>query len=304
MSLALRPVVPMAALSVGVFLEGIAGAALLPVRTTPAPAAPAPVAARAPEAVQTDVPPTVAPPDPIPAAAYSPAEPATWSSRQVELVFPCVQATDLGTAVTQAQSGVGGVVVMGRPTDAAALTGALAGVRAAGRQGIAPLVASDEEGGRGAAAQGAARPAALCRGDGHLAGRAHRADGAGPRRGACDRWGCSSRCRQWPTWPYPAATPRPRSARSPQTPPGGPTPPSPGPAGSSRQGCGVPSSTGPGTVVPPTRTCSPPPTFRPCPRCRAATWCRSTPCCSRAPRWSWSATCAARGSPSRACRPR
>lgn len=152
MSLALRPIVPMAALSVGTFLTGVAAAALLPV-VTPAPdPAPAPVAARAPEPIHTVdvVPLVVRPPAATPAPAHSPADPGTWSTRQLaaQLVFSCVQAGDLGTAAAQAQAGVGGIVVMGRPTDAAALTGGLAGVRAAGPHGIAPLIASDEEGGR------------------------------------------------------------------------------------------------------------------------------------------------------------
>ncbi|HWH27919.1 MAG TPA: glycoside hydrolase family 3 N-terminal domain-containing protein, partial [Mycobacteriales bacterium] len=60
----------------------------------------------------------------------------------------CVQAADLPTAAAHASAGVGGVVVMGRPTDAAGLTASLTAVRRSGPHGIAPMIASDEEGGR------------------------------------------------------------------------------------------------------------------------------------------------------------
>lgn len=87
---------------------------------------------------------------PAGAPAHHAGDPATWSSRQLaaQLVFSCVQADELGTATAQSGAGLGGIVVMGRPTDAAGLTAGLAGVRAAAVHGIAPLVASDEEGGR------------------------------------------------------------------------------------------------------------------------------------------------------------
>ncbi|HVM27849.1 MAG TPA: glycoside hydrolase family 3 N-terminal domain-containing protein, partial [Mycobacteriales bacterium] len=84
------------------------------------------------------------------APAYDPGDPVSWPNRQLaaQLVFSCVQTTDLGTAVAHARAGLGGIVVMGRPTDGAALATALAGVGAAAPDGIAPMVASDEEGGR------------------------------------------------------------------------------------------------------------------------------------------------------------
>jgi beta-N-acetylhexosaminidase len=95
------------------------------------------------------VPLAVAPPAPEP-APHHPGDPATWDSRRLaaQLVFSCVQSSDLGTAVAHAQAGLGGVVVMGRPTDGAALAGGLAAMRAAAVDGISPLAASDEEGGR------------------------------------------------------------------------------------------------------------------------------------------------------------
>lgn len=105
------------------------------------PSAEAPSEAALPLAVQ--------PAAALPAAA-SAGNPATWPTRQLaaQLVFSCVNTGDLATAVAHAQAGIGGIVVQGRPTDGAALTAGLASVRAAAPDGIAPLVASDEEGGR------------------------------------------------------------------------------------------------------------------------------------------------------------
>lgn len=132
---------------------GTARPALPPVPTasSAAPSAEAPseaalpVEARPAKALPLAVQPAAA----LPAAA-SAGNPATWPSRQLaaQLVFSCVNTGDLDKAVAHAQAGIGGIVVQGRPTDSAALTAGLAAVRAAAPDGIAPLVASDEEGGR------------------------------------------------------------------------------------------------------------------------------------------------------------
>ena len=146
--------VPIAALASVVLLAGVAAAGSVEPAAPPAavavvapvspsPASPSPVAARGPVALAVRVP-QGAP------ARPSAGDPATWSSRQLaaQLVFSCVHSSDLGTAVAHSRAGLGGVVVMGRPKDRAALAGGLARVRAEASHGIAPLVASDEEGGR------------------------------------------------------------------------------------------------------------------------------------------------------------
>lgn len=147
-----RPAAGLGVAGAAVFLAGVTAAAILPAQAQP-PAVPpaAPVAARAPEPVHTpDVVPLAVRPATAPAPAHHPGDPRTWSSRQLaaQLLFSCVQASDLGTAAAQAQAGLGGIVVLGRPTDAAALSGGLAAVRTGSPHGITPLVASDEEGGR------------------------------------------------------------------------------------------------------------------------------------------------------------
>lgn len=147
-----RVAVPLAVLSAAVLVAGISSAAALPGDPTPV-AAPSP---RSP----TPTPPATTPPAPavvalavepaVPApAAYDPGDPATWSSRQLaaQLVFSCVQMSDLQTATAHAAAGLGGVVLMGRPTDGAALTAGLASVKQAAPHGIMPMLASDEEGG-------------------------------------------------------------------------------------------------------------------------------------------------------------
>lgn len=142
------PVPTIATLATVVLLTGVGAAALFPGAAQPPPApAAAPASTPSPEVV---VPLEVRPPAPAPAPAHDPGDPATWPSRQLaaQLVFSCVQSAHLGTAVAHAQAGLGGIAVMGRPTDAAALARGLAGVRAAAPDGIPPIVASDEEGGR------------------------------------------------------------------------------------------------------------------------------------------------------------
>jgi beta-N-acetylhexosaminidase len=143
-----HPVASIAALATAVFLAGIAAAAVVPGAERQPVATPSTSPTPSPEPVV--VPLAVRPPEPAPPPGHHPGDPATWSSRQLaaQLVFSCVQSNDLGTAVAQAQSGIGGIVVMGRPTDGAALTGALDAVRTAAADGISPMVASDEEGGR------------------------------------------------------------------------------------------------------------------------------------------------------------
>ena len=145
----------LAATGAAVLLAGTTAAVVLP-DAEPAPPAVEPVAAREPGpepepvAPPQVVPLTVRPAPPTGAPAHHAGDPGTWSSRQLaaQLVFSCVQVGDLGTAAAQSGAGLGGIVVLGRPTDPAALAGGLAGVRAAAPHGIAPLVASDEEGGR------------------------------------------------------------------------------------------------------------------------------------------------------------
>ena len=153
-SVAPRSAVPLAALASAVLVAGIAAAGTVESGEPQAPVAavrpvtPPPSAAAA-EADVVAVPLAVRA---APAAAARPGagDPATWSSRQLaaQLVFSCVQTTDLGTAAAHAQAGLGGVVVMGRPGDRAALADGLRAVRASASHGIAPLIASDEEGGR------------------------------------------------------------------------------------------------------------------------------------------------------------
>ena len=150
--------VPIAVLASAVLLAGVAAAGrvappssaepvavVAPVGPTPAAPSPPPFPTTAAAAVQLAV--RAAP---ATSAVASPGDPATWSSRQLaaQLVFSCVQSSDLGTAAAHSRAGLGGVVVMGRPADRAALAAGLARVRGQASHGIAPLVASDEEGGR------------------------------------------------------------------------------------------------------------------------------------------------------------
>lgn len=143
-----RPPVPVAVLAIAVLVVGVAAAGSLGAAATPTvpatpmtgPSSPTPTG---PVSLRV-TPPASAP------VAHDPGDPSTWPARQLaaQLVFSCVQSRSLGTAVEHARMGLGGVVVMGRPTDRAGLTAGLARARAAAPHGIAPLVASDEEGGR------------------------------------------------------------------------------------------------------------------------------------------------------------
>ena len=144
---------PLGAVVAVVLLSGLAAAATVdggsagPVATSPASAPDLP----SPSPSRSDPPPVallVEAPAPTP-VAYDAGDPSTWSSGQLaaQLVFSCVHKNDLGRANEHAAAGVGGIVMLGRPTDGAALTGALAGVRGAAPHGIAPVLASDEEGG-------------------------------------------------------------------------------------------------------------------------------------------------------------
>ncbi|HWG95413.1 MAG TPA: glycoside hydrolase family 3 N-terminal domain-containing protein, partial [Mycobacteriales bacterium] len=143
-----RPVPPLAGLAAAVLVSGLVTAATHAPTDPAGPRVVAPVAATAPEA-PVAVPLEVRHP-PVPAPAHDPGDPATWSSRRLaaQLVFSCVQTADLGLAVAHAQAGLGGIALLGRPTDGAALAAGLAQVRAAGPDGTSPLLASDEEGGR------------------------------------------------------------------------------------------------------------------------------------------------------------
>lgn len=156
MSLISPPSLPLAALAGAVLVAGVAVAGSLNAAAQPTP--PGDAAPR-PSATEPDVP--SAAPTPVAVslavrrapkapAAHDPGNPATWSTRQIaaQLVFSCVQSGSLGTAVEHGQAGLGGIVVMGRPTDRAALVDGLARARKAAPHGIAPLLASDEEGGR------------------------------------------------------------------------------------------------------------------------------------------------------------
>lgn len=145
---------PVALVAAAVLGTGVAAAAVLGPAGAPeppvaaavtAPPSTAPPTSPAPAAVTALA---VRPPAPAPAPEDA-ADPATWPARRLaaQLVFSCVQTSDLGTAAAHAQAGVGGVVLMGRPSDGPALTAALAGVTAAAPDGLPPLLASDEEGG-------------------------------------------------------------------------------------------------------------------------------------------------------------
>lgn len=81
-------------------------------------------------------------------SSYDVRDPSTWSSRQLaaQLTFSCVAAHDLARARRHAAAGIGGVMLLGNtaPRD---LKTRLAGVRSAAPSGVAPFIASDEEGG-------------------------------------------------------------------------------------------------------------------------------------------------------------
>ena len=138
-------------------LTAVAGLVLLAGVSTAAtmePQADAPVAAPSPPA-----PVVPARPVPLPVLAEAgavgpvapdPGEPGTWTPQQLgaQLLVACVPHTSGARAVALARQGVGGIVVMGRPTDPRALTALLDQVRLQAAQGVAPIVASDEEGGR------------------------------------------------------------------------------------------------------------------------------------------------------------
>lgn len=149
-----RVAVSVAALATAVLVAGVAVASAGPAPVEPAgPALPAP----SPSAVSPSPSPSpqvvalaVTPPAPTGAPRHDPGDPATWPSRQLaaQLVFSCVQTGDLGTAVAHSRAGIGGIVLLGRPSDRAALADGLRSTRAAAPHSIAPLIASDEEGGR------------------------------------------------------------------------------------------------------------------------------------------------------------
>lgn len=75
-------------------------------------------------------------------------DPAGWGDRRLaaQLVVSCVDMADLDPARRHAAAGLGGVVLLGRPP--ADLRRELRQVRADARGGVAPFVASDEEGGQ------------------------------------------------------------------------------------------------------------------------------------------------------------
>jgi beta-N-acetylhexosaminidase len=143
--------VTIAAVAAGVLLAGV-GAALLqpgpagPDAAVPTAADPAPPPAPAPAAVPLEI----APAGPPPPAEYDVGDPATWPHRRLaaQLIFSCVQTVDLGTASAHAAAGLGGIAVLGRPTDGPELAAGLGQVLAAAPDGLAPVIASDEEGGR------------------------------------------------------------------------------------------------------------------------------------------------------------
>lgn len=134
-----------AVLVVGVAAAGSLGAAATPAVTAAPPPRVGPIAPPRPAAVSLPVTPA-----PKVGAAHDPGDPSTWPARQLaaQLVFSCVQSASLGTVAEHARMGLGGVVVMGRPTDRGGLTAGLARAQAAAPHGIAPLLAADEEGGR------------------------------------------------------------------------------------------------------------------------------------------------------------
>lgn len=145
-----RSVAPLAAVAAAVLLSGVAAGATLGAAPDP-PVATASAAtgdAVATQPAPIPVPLVVEPPASA-APAHDPGDPSTWPSGQLaaQLVFSCVHTKDLGRAKEQAAAGIGGIVLLGHPTDGPALSSALAEVRAAAPGGIAPLLASDEEGG-------------------------------------------------------------------------------------------------------------------------------------------------------------
>lgn len=151
--------VRVAVASLAVFATGVVAATVVEGPAGPALPRPAALSAAPSAAPSTPASPAPSAPPVVPLAVRGPApvtpphdpgDPSTWTSAQLagQLVFSCVQSSDPGTAAAQAAAGVGGIVLLGRPRDGAALTAALAGVRAAAPYGIAPLLASDEEGGR------------------------------------------------------------------------------------------------------------------------------------------------------------
>jgi beta-N-acetylhexosaminidase len=82
------------------------------------------------------------------AAAYDPANPATWPNRLLaaQLTFSCVAASDLAAARRQAAAGVGGITLLGN-TAPRTLGRQLGAVRAAAPARVQPFIGSDEEGG-------------------------------------------------------------------------------------------------------------------------------------------------------------
>jgi beta-N-acetylhexosaminidase len=142
---------PLVALATVVLLAGVATVVAVPDAPLPPPPAAAPELSPSPAAApQQVVPLSVRPAARAVPVAHDPGDPSTWPTRQLaaQLVFSCVQSSDLGTAVAHARAGIGGITVLGRPTDPAALADGLANVRAAAPDGISPVAASDEEGGR------------------------------------------------------------------------------------------------------------------------------------------------------------
>ena len=150
-----RPVARLAVSGAAVLLAGLVTAGVL---QGPPAARPVPVAAPTPSASPSLAPPSPAPPAVVPLAvrpaaapapAFDPGDPATWSSQQLaaQAVVSCVQSNDPGQLTAHAAAGLGGLVVLGRPTDGAALTATLAAARGAAPHGIAPVLSSDEEGG-------------------------------------------------------------------------------------------------------------------------------------------------------------
>lgn len=151
-----HPLLPVAALATAVLVAGVAVASTEPRAAEPVAAAPA---SPSPSAANPSPSPSPSPqvmalaitrPAPTGAPKHDPGDPATWPSRQLaaQLVFSCVQTGDLGTAVAHSRAGIGGIVLLGRPTDRPALAAGLGSTRAAAPHAIAPLIASDEEGGR------------------------------------------------------------------------------------------------------------------------------------------------------------
>lgn len=154
-----RSALPLVALATGVLVLGAGAATSLAGSAQPVladkpvpmgPYVPPPSSASASAKPAPQPVPLVVRPAARTALKHDPGDPATWSTRQLaaQVVFSCVNAADLPTAVAHAKAGIGGIVVMGRPTNGRALTDGLARVRAAAPHRIAPLIASDEEGGR------------------------------------------------------------------------------------------------------------------------------------------------------------